>query len=303
MDSMILLMVYFAMGIALRRSGRLPANAHSVLNSFIIHVSLPALTLVSVHRLSLSTSLLTPVLLTWVTFGVGCAFFWWVGRLLQWRRGTMGALMLTGALASTSIVGLPMIEAHFGRQSLGLGILIGQAGTFLCLSTFGVLVATICAQGKMPSLTVLAKKVFTFTPFLALLLALALMPVSYPVWVEALLDRLGGILVPLAIISAGYQVQLSQTQNRLPELATGIVFKLVLAPLVLGLLYAGLFGARGEVAQIAIFQAAMPSQVAAAIIAMEHDLDPQLAALMAGVSVPLSFLTIPLWRQALDMIA
>ena len=43
--------------------------------------------------------------------------------------------------------------------------------------------------------------------------------------------------------------------------------------------------------------------IGAAIVAMEHDLDPQLVTLMVGIGIPISFLTLPLWRQALSMIA
>jgi hypothetical protein len=48
------------------------------------------------------------------------------GRALRFSRATTGALMLTGDLANTSIIGLPMIETFYGPQFLGLGIL-GEA--------------------------------------------------------------------------------------------------------------------------------------------------------------------------------
>ena len=51
MNNVILLVACFLIGMLLRRSGRLPANAHAALNGFLIHVSLPALTLLYVHAL------------------------------------------------------------------------------------------------------------------------------------------------------------------------------------------------------------------------------------------------------------
>lgn len=287
----------------LRRSGRLPANAHASLNGFIIHVSLPALTLVSVHRLAFDVALLAPALMAWIMFGVGCAFFWVVGRMLKLRAPTVGALMLTGSLANTSFIGVPMIETYFGRQGVGLGILIDQAGTYLVLSTLGMLVATLYAQGGMPTARAIARKVLTFAPFLAFVLALLLIPVSYPAWLEALLDRLGGTLVPLALVSVGYQIQFSEVRGRVRDLGIGLAFKLVLAPLVILVIYAGMFGGRGETVQITVFEAAMPPQIGAAIVAMDHDLDPQLVTLMVGIGIPLSFLTLYGWRQALNLIA
>ena len=102
LNNLILLAVCFGLGILLRRSGRLPPNAHTALNGFIINVSLPALTLTSVHRLSLDWSLLAPATMAWTMFGLGCGFFWWVGRALKLRPATIGALMLTGSLARTT---------------------------------------------------------------------------------------------------------------------------------------------------------------------------------------------------------
>lgn len=85
--------------------------------------------------------------------------------------------------------------------------------------------------------------------------------------------------------------------------AIGLAFKLIIAPMAIGLLYAGLFGARGEITQLTIFEAAMPPQIGAAIVAIENDLDPQLVALMAGIGIPMSFLSLFAWRQVLNIVA
>ena len=41
----------------------------------------------------------------------------------------------------------------------------------------------------------------------------------------------------------------------------------------------------------------MPPQIGDAIVAIEHDLDPQIAYLIVGNGIPISFLTLPLWRE------
>ncbi len=101
----------------------------------------------------------------------------------------------------------------------------------------------------------------------------------------------------------GYQIQLRRVNGRRRDLSIGLAFKLVLAPFAILLLYAGLFGARGEMAQITVFEAAMPPQIGAAIVAIDHDLDPELVTLMVGVGISISFVTLPLWRQMLTAIA
>ena len=209
MDNFILLVACFVFGMLLRRSGRLPDNAHAALNGFVIHVSLPALTLLYVHNLRIDASLLFPVAMAWIMFGVGFVFFKFVGRMTALPAGTVGALTLTGSLANTSFIGLPMIETFYGPQGLGLGIRIDQAGTYLVLSTLGILAAALYGQGAGVSVRSVARKVLTFAPFIAFLAALLLIPVAYPKWFDALLHRLGATLVPLALVSVGYQIQWS----------------------------------------------------------------------------------------------
>ena len=121
MNNYLLLGTCFLLGILLRYLGRLPNNAAAALNGFVVHISLPALTLTYVHGLKLDISLILPALMAWVMFGIGCGFFWPVSKAIGFSRPTTGALILTGGLANTSFVGLPMIETFYGQRFLGLG--------------------------------------------------------------------------------------------------------------------------------------------------------------------------------------
>ncbi|MGB6439980.1 MAG: hypothetical protein WBE89_11750, partial [Methyloceanibacter sp.] len=92
MNNYLLLVACFLLGILLRRSGRLPDNAAAVLTGFIVHISLPALTLTYVHGLKLQTSLILPALMPWLMFGSGCGFFGLAGRV---RRAHIGVAART----------------------------------------------------------------------------------------------------------------------------------------------------------------------------------------------------------------
>ena len=88
--------------------------------------------------------------------------------------------MLTGGLANTSFIGLPMIEAFYGPQFLGLGILIDQLGSYFVLSTLGILVASLYSSGHGINAKAVIRKIVLFVPFQAFVLALLLMPFEYP---------------------------------------------------------------------------------------------------------------------------
>ena len=301
MNNYVLLGACLLLGFFLRRSGRLPDNAAASLNGFVVHISLPALTLTYVHDLKLDTSLILPALMAWVMFGVGCGFFWLAARALGFSRATTGGLMLTGGLANTSFIGLPMIDTFYGPQFLGLGILIDQLGSYFVLSTLGILVASLYSGHSMNAKTVI-RKIVLFVPFQAFVLALLLMPFEYPIWLDELLKRLGATLVPIALVSVGYQLQLSQVRGKAYALTVGLVFKLAVAPALILLLFAGVLGAEGPVLSVTVFEAAMGPMIGASIVAIDHELDPPLLTLMVGVGIPLSFLTLPVWWHLLSFL-
>ncbi|HET7833927.1 MAG TPA: AEC family transporter, partial [Gallionella sp.] len=115
MTNLLLLILCFIAGMLLRHFKRMPDNAPATLNSFIIHVSLPALTLLYIHQLKLSGDVLLTGLMAWLVFGLSAGFFWLAGRSLRLPRATTGALTLLGGLGNTSFFGLPMVEAYYGN--------------------------------------------------------------------------------------------------------------------------------------------------------------------------------------------
>ena len=304
MANIALLVLCFALGIVLRQSGRLPDNAPAALNGFIINISLPALILLYIHRLPINASLIYPVIVPWMLFAFGSMLFLTVARFARWPAQTTGGLILSASLANTSFMGLPMIETFYGVSFLGVGILIDQLGTYLVLSTLGIFVAAMFSSndGVPVSAASVMGKVARFAPFQALLLALVLRPIDFGESVEQLLTRLGSTLAPLALVSVGYQLRLSDLAGRIPPLSLGLFFKLVLGPMLITFVLVKLLGTDGPTTQVTIFEAAMAPQIGAAIVAIEHKLDPPLVTLMVGIGIPLSFLTLPVWWYFLQSI-
>lgn len=294
MNNLLLLILCFIAGMLLRRFRRMPDNAPATLNSFIIHVSLPALTLLYIHQLKLSGDMLLTGMMAWLVFGLSAGFFWLVGRWLNLPRATVGSLILVGGLGNTSFFGLPMVEAFYGKEGLTTAIIADQLGSFFALSVLGITFAGIYSSGR-PTAAQIAKRIVLFPPFISLLLALLLIPVEYADWFSALLKRLGDTLAPLALLSVGLQLRLGHIAEHRRNLALGLGFKLILAPLAIYLLYVPLLGAHGQSIQVTLFEAAMPPMITAAIVASEHDLDPPLATLMVAVGLILSFFTLSAW--------
>jgi len=294
MNNLLLLILCFIAGMLLRRFKRMPDNASATLNSFIIHVSLPALTLLYIHQLKLSGDVLLTGLMAWLVFGLSAGFFWLIGRWLNLSRATTGALILVGGLGNTSFFGLPMVEAFYGQEGLTTAIIADQLGSFFALSVLGITVAGIYSSGR-PTAAQIFKRIALFPPFISLCIALLLIPIEYAEWFSVLLKRLGDTLAPLALLSVGLQLRLGHIAEHKRNLALGLGFKLILAPLAIYLLYVQVLGAHGLNMQVTLFEAAMPPMITAAIVASEHDLDPPLANLMVAVGLILSFITLSGW--------
>ena len=179
MQNIALLLSCLAIGAALRRYSSIPDNAHTALNAFIINVAFPALALLQVHNLHLKPGLAYSVLMPWLLFIVGAGAFWLLGRLFNLRREAIGALMLTGGLGNTSFIGLPMIDAFYGRDDLATGILIDTLGTYLVLSTLGVTIACVYSR-RSSGTAAIVRRVLTFPPLIAVVVAIPLMNVQYP---------------------------------------------------------------------------------------------------------------------------
>jgi predicted permease len=301
MTNISMLVVCLLVGMILRKTRRAPDNAHASINAFIIHVALPALILGQIHGLRMTPALLFPVSMPWVLFALSVPVFVILGRVMQFSAGVTGALIITAGLANTSFVGLPMIETFYGAKDLATGILIDQLGTYLVLSTLGITVACIYSSGSA-SWGEIARRIATFPPLIALVLALALSPVGYPTWLAGLFHRLGDTLAPLALVSVGLQLRLDQLSGNRVPLGLGLGFKLVVGPLMIALVYFGVLSWGGETSRVTIFESAMGPMIGGAIVAIQYGLSQSLVTLMVGVGITLSFLTLPLWYLGLALI-
>jgi Predicted permeases len=297
-SNLLLLVACLAVGMLLQHSARTPANAHQALNAVILHVSLPAVTLRALHGFAFDPHQFWPVVMPWALFAVGAAAFWSIGRWLRLPRASVGALTLVGGLGNTSFVGLPMIESLHGRDGLGLGLLIDQLGSYLALATLGVLVASLYAGNAPASARAMLKKITTFPPLLALVLAIALRPLPFPEPLDAALARVGDTLAPLALLSVGLQLRFAALRSQAGLLSIGLGYKLVACPAIVFAVLWLLDAQFDMTSRVSMIEAAMPPMIGAGIVAAEARLDAPLVSTMIGIGIPLGLVTATLWHHA-----
>lgn len=298
-DAFALMLGMLALGMAFARLRVLPGNAAETLNRVVLYVCLPAAILIHVPRLRFDLSLLGLVLVPWAL----AAATWLALRLLaprlQLRRDEHAVLLLCTMLGNTSFIGYPMVQALLGAQALPYAVVYDQFGTFVMLSTLGLVVLARYGGEHPPTRREIALRIARFPPMWALAFGLTLMPEQPPAWIASALERLAGVLLLLVMLAVGLTIQLRLPRDEIAPLATGLLLKLALLPaLSLGLALG--VGLRGDVLQVAVLESAMPPMITAAALAISHGLAPRLAAALVGYGIVLSLATLPAWTFLLQ---
>lgn len=272
----------------------MPAGSQAAINAWVLRIAFPALVLEQVPNLSWDSALLFAVAAPWIVIAGAAILIPLIGRAAGWDRSTIGALVLTCGLGNTAFVGLPMILALAGPEALGPALIADQLGSFLALSTVGVVLASVYAGDQLDARQVV-QKLLRFPPFLALAIALLVSLLgSWPEAISQLLHRLGETLTPLALFSIGLSFKLGAIKGRGAMLLVGLGWKLLLAPLA-AIMVAMAAGVGGSAMLAGVLQTAQGPMITAGILAQEHKLNPELVTLIVGVGVLLSFITAPLW--------
>jgi predicted permease len=249
-----------------------------------------------VPQIEVTPQLIFPAAVIWIMFLLSVIFFIAAQKIFKWDKRTTGALILTGGLANTSFVGFPVLIALFGEEGLKIGVVIDQAGSFLVLSTLGIIAASIYATGTF-SIKKILYNVITYPSFIAFVISLIMIAggIKHNEVSSSILSKLGTPTIVLALISVGMQLNPKLDKLLWKELVSGLTFKLLLAPLVIFVLYLYVFRLNGLIFKVTIIETAMAPMVMGSVLASQFELNPKLANLMVGIGIPLSAATLALW--------
>lgn len=303
MEQFLLLFLCLIIGITLQKTRTFPPNAHLTLNQFIIYICLPAIAFNYIPGIELNLSLLFPIGVAWITYAGSFLFFYTMGKRFNWSKSLTGCLIITAGLGNTSFIGFPVIEALYGKEGLKSAVVIDQTGTFLVLSTLGIATAAYYSRGAKSNAVGMFKKIVYFPPFIAFMIALCMIPLEIQLEgsLKFVAERLGALVTPLALISVGLQMKFESKSQHWKFLGLGLLYKLILTPLIIYVIYVLLFNGKGKVIEICIMEAAMPSMITATIVSAAHGLKPRLSSMMIGFGIPISIITLMAWYFIVNM--
>ncbi len=297
-DAFALILAMLGLGMLFARLRALPDNAAETLNKVVLYVCLPAAVLTYVPRLQLDASLLGLMATPWLLMLATWALVSLATRVFGFARDVHAVLLICVALANSSFIGYPMLRALLGDAALPYAVVYDQFGTFLLLSTFGLLVLARYSGDRPPTAVQVLGRIGRFPPLWALLFALLLMPAQPPSWIGTALKQLADAMLPLVMLAVGLSIQLRLRREELRPLAVGLLLKLLVLP-ALALPLSWALGMQGLMLKANVLESAMPTMITAAALAISHRLAPRLAAALVGYGIVLSLVTLPAWMWVL----
>ena len=290
MENFFLIFLTIFIGYCFNKFNIFPSESAAILNKFVIFISLPALILLQIPKLTLSFDVLIPIIISWSVIIASALIIYFVSKLLNFSKEITGALMLVAVLTNSSFFGIPVIEAFYGEDALPYIMVYDQLGTFLALATYGTFIAAYYSAKSKITISMIAYKILTFPPFIALILSLFLMEVTFSSIVNSILTSLSATVVPIALIAVGLQLQFKLPKNDLQPLSIALLIKLIIAP-IMALFICAIFSWDNLASKVSVLEAAMAPMITAGAMASAAGLAPRLSSAIIGYGAIISFVT------------
>lgn len=290
MENFILIILAISIGYLLNRLRIFPEESAAILNKFVIFVSLPAMILLQIPKLSFSIEFVIPIIIAWSVTIVTAVITLVFSKILHFTKVVTGALMLVAVLTNSSFLGIPLISAYLGAEALPFILVYDQMGTFLALSTYGIFVAAYYSDQSEINFRLMAIKAFTFPPFIFLLIALFFVNTPFPDVISNVLTALANTIVPVALVAVGLQLQFRLPSHEIQPFCIALFIKLIISPMM-ALVIVSLAGWTSLAASVSVMEAGMAPMVTAGAMASLYGLAPRLTSAIVGYGILLSFLT------------
>ncbi|XOB63709.1 AEC family transporter [Campylobacterota bacterium DY0563] len=290
MENFILILLCIAIGYGIRRLHIFSKDAATTLNQFAIYISLPAMILLQIPKLSFSMDALIPIIIAWLVMTITAILILYLCKLFSFSKEITGSLLLVAILTNSSFMGIPIINAYIGESALPYVLIYDQLGTFIALAIYGTFIASYYSSKTEISFKIIVYKVLTFPPFLSLVVALFLMGVEFNETITKVLSSLASTIVPIALVAVGLQLQFKLPRSEIKPFSVALIVKLVIAPLIaFGICM--IFSWDNQASIVSILEAGMAPMITAGAIASMAGLAPRLSSAIVGYGILISFPT------------
>ncbi len=286
------IMLLVAAGATCRMLGIITEPGVRQLEALVLQVTLPIMLFVSMGKGGLSSLVrqggpmfVCGILVSLLGYVLGAG----LGRLFRLSPEQASVVKVNAALSNTTFVGLPVCTALWGSAGsvLALTYDLGMSLVFFTLAPWGY---GRSSRG-LPWRQVCLNPMIWGGILGAVVSASGLRLSGWPV--EAI-TILGDATIPLSLLLVGALAEPARIRiGTLLPLTAYLLGRLIVVPVAAWLLVCALRLATIPAA-VVFLQSAMPASVVATVMARQYGADARLAATGAFLSVPLSFVTVPL---------
>lgn len=216
----------FFIGLLCRASGWLGKRHAERLAALVFTINLPVTILVSLDRITFSTSAWKLPLAACMVTGSMLLCSWVVARLLRLSRPTQGGFLLGTGCINSVYFAYPVILATLGEQGLARAILFDLSQTTLTLT---VIYGLALGHGKKVSAPQSAiVRFFSSPPLWALCgsLTLGLLGLHLPTWLREGLTPVHLTTTPLASLVLGLSISFSVVRRTLALALLGVLLRM-----------------------------------------------------------------------------
>ncbi|TJZ53245.1 AEC family transporter [Sphingobacterium olei] len=300
MLNFLVILISLVAGFIVKQTKLVDANAYKGINIWVIYIALPAVALKCIPQIDWNIAYMFTVVLPFLVFGGSFLFFQYLNIFLKLSNRNLRTLILVSGLSNTSFIGFPLIITFFGEEYLKIGIVSDQT-TFFILSSWGIILALGAKRVGFKTEdrnSFIIKRVFSFPPFVACIIAV----IFHDVWLnevsQGLLSTFASTVSPLALFSIGMQLNFKNWKKELNLISYSLFYKLILSPFILIILTL-LMGLHGTFYQVSVFEMVMPSLVATSVVVQQFGLNTKLANTIIGVSIIIGLFLSLIWHSVI----
>lgn len=290
MENFVLILLAIVIGYIINRLNIFSKDAPTILNQFAIYISLPAMILLQIPKLSFSIDMIIPIIVAWIVMFISAILILVLSKFFSFSKEITGSLMLVSILTNSSFLGIPIINAYMGESAMPYVLVYDQLGTFIALATYGTFIASYYSNKNKITFKIMTLKVLTFPPFLSLIVALFLIGVEFNPVITKVLSSFASTIVPVALVAVGLQLQLRLPREEIKPFSVALIVKLIIAPLI-AFIICKIFAWDNQASIVSIMEAGMAPMITAGAIASMAGLAPRLSTAIVGYGIIISFIT------------
>ncbi|MDH5421782.1 MAG: AEC family transporter [Acidimicrobiia bacterium] len=210
------------------------------------------------------------------------------GRLFRWGYSITAATVLVAVYGNVGNFGIPIVAFAFGENSLPLAGI-----SFLIINLAAFMIGVTAATWRTSSPGRAIFRALT-TPTVAVLPIAMLFNVNearLPVFADRAVTLLANAMIGVMLVTLGVQLARMQRPRFIKAVWISAGLRLLIAPAIAAAA-AATIGLSGVPGGVTILQSGMPAAVFAALIAIEHDLEPDFVTTTVLVSTVASAFTL-----------